>query len=600
MTSLERAEWRLNGATIERFTETGWIVAPAIEIAEALNEPDAPIRVETGLQFSVGALPALIRISGALPDDVIATAVTRRGRNLVALDHSVTDSLIHDGKWTPIDAASLSKCRQVLAEVKTPGQDRLTLGQYLRLMADPEASVLIADETTEISPNRATGVYRAAIELPILKAELFPYQRDGLAFLIAMATRDVGVLLADQMGLGKTIQAIGLLADQHPRGQSLVVAPASLLVNWRRELEAFSTGLSVLVHAGNWRTGIAGGLKGFDVVITSYDTLMNDFSFLGDVEWNVVALDEAQTVRNPETRRAKTVKALRRRVGVAITGTPVENRLMDLWSIAEFVVPSLLGSREMFEVLFPDETDRAIALGRVIAPITLRRKVADVADDLPDLLNQEIALALPPSIAARYNAVERDAMSAFAATTDLSVICSHADDVDWDQTAREMPKVDVTLQLIDEIVESNEKCLVFASFSKTLDRLFDLVEVLHPDLFLAVVDGRVPTLARQEIIDAFGAFPGSGVLFMNPKAAGVGLNITAANHVIHFNPEWNPATTSQATARAHRRRQERTVTAHHLYYLATVEEDAMVRAEWKRELAAGVDEGTEISDSSLT
>jgi SNF2 family DNA or RNA helicase len=296
-------------------------------------------------------------------------------------------------------------------------------------------------------------------------------------------------------------------------------------------------------------------------------------------------------IRNPETGRAKSVKALTRRVSLALTGTPVENRLLDLWSIAEFVVPALLGTREAFEEAFPDELERAESLGQIVAPVTLRRLVADVATDLPELIHIETAFELPPDTARRYTQTAAASAGPLAAITALRVLCAHADGHGWDPGENSAPKIDHTLRIIAEAFSSGEKVLVFASFQQGLDRMFETVKTGHPDAFLAVLDGRVPVSDRQTIIDLFTAFPGLGALFINPQAAGVGLNITAANHVIHFNPEWNPALTSQATARAHRRNQTLPVTVHHLFYENTVEEDALLRSDWKRALAQRVDDG---------
>jgi SNF2 family DNA or RNA helicase len=399
------------------------------------------------------------------------------------------------------------------------------------------------------------------------------------------------VLLADQMGLGKTAQAIALLLDQHVHGPSLIVCPASLLRNWAREFGHVAPALTVITHAGPLRTGVASGFAGHDVVITSYETLVSDLSFLIDIPWNVLALDEAQMIRNPETGRAQSVKALNRRVSLALTGTPVENRLLDLWSIAEFVVPALLGTRETFEEAFPDELERAESLGRIIAPVTLRRLVADVATDLPELVHIETAFELPPDTARRYTQTAAASAGPLAAITALRVLCAHADGRGWDPGENSAPKIDHTIRIIAEAFSSGEKVLVFASFQQALDRMFETVKTGHPDAFLAVLDGRVEVSDRQTIIDLFTEFPGAGALFMNPQAAGVGLNITAANHVIHFNPEWNPALTSQATARAHRRKQTLPVTVHHLFYENTVEEDAFLRSDWKRALAGRVDDG---------
>ena len=518
------------------------------------------------------------------------TVAVRRGPRLVPIEDPHAEGVIDGPRWHPVDAARRDACFDFLTSHGLGVGGPLSLGRYLDLKADPAGAELIVDTTTTGDRHRIEAAETDFVSQG-LAVPLFPYQQMGADFLCALATRDVGALLADQMGLGKTAQAIALLLDQRELGPSLVVAPASLLANWRRELALFAPSLDVMEHAGVLRTGIASGLSGREVVLTSYDTLANDLSFMGDIRWNIVVLDEAQAIRNPDARRAAAVKALDRRVSVAITGTPVENRLMDLWSIAEYVVPALLGSRTGFELVFPDDIERARALGEVVAPVTLRRLVDEVADDLPELLQQEVAFDLTREDAARYTQLAAASSSPLAATTALRVLCAHADEFGWDRTVAPPPKVDHALRLITEAFEENQKLLLFASFQTSLDRLYAASLNRHPEAFLGILDGRVDSGDRQLVIDKFMEFPGPGALFMNPRAAGVGLNITAANHVIHFNPEWNPALTSQATARAYRRKQNLPVTVHHLFYEGTVEEDALQRALWKQELADGVDQG---------
>lgn len=560
------------------------------EITQAAAGPDLSIQQATGLRFARIVLSPTVVLRGVLPDAVCVCVCVQRGGSFIPVPSPDAPGVVHNSRWHPLDSSEVKACFSYLDKHALHQDSAVSLGKYLALKADSIGTALV-DDTRPVDVTTPAAVSRdfSAMGLGI---DLFPYQQVGADFLVAMAERDVGVLLADQMGLGKTAQAIALLLDQHAYGPSLLVCPASLLRNWSRELGHVAPALSVMTHAGPLRAGVAGGLAKQDVVITSYETLVSDLSFLSDVPWNVLALDEAQMIRNPETARAQSVKSLNRRISMAITGTPVENHLLDLWSIAEFVVPALLGTRESFEEAFPEELQRAESLGRIIAPVTLRRLVADVATDLPDLINVETAFELPPPAAVRYTETVSASAGPLAAITALRVLCAHADGQGWDLGEKFAAKIEHTVRVIAEAFSNGEKVLVFASFQETLDRLFETLQSMHPDAFLGVVDGRVPVSDRQTIIDLYSAFPGSGALLMNPQAAGVGLNITAANHVVHFNPEWNPALTSQATARAHRRKQTLPVTVHHLFYADTVEEDALLRSDWKRDLARHVDIGT--------
>ncbi|WP_168223108.1 DEAD/DEAH box helicase [Pseudarthrobacter sp. NIBRBAC000502770] len=584
------AEWKVQDDQIFVNEQANWRPATVQEIAEAAAGPGRDIRQNTGLRFGRIALAPAVFFRGALPDAARVGVGVRRGGTLIPVPGADAQGVIHDSRWHPLDLAAVHACFAFLDKHELCNDSEISLGSYLSVKADAAGAALMFDETVADSRTSLTQVVRDFLTLG-LGIELFPYQQAGAEFLVAMAERGVGALLADQMGLGKTAQAIALLLDQCGRGPSLIVCPASLLRNWSREIGHVAPSLSVVTHAGTLRTGVASGLARHDVVITSYETLVSDLSFLSDISWNILALDEAQMIRNPETGRARSVKSLKRRVSLALTGTPVENRLLDLWSIAEFVVPALLGTREAFEEAFPDELERAECLGQIISPVTLRRLVADVATDLPDLLQVETAFELPEDVAGRYAQTAASSAGPLAAITALRVLCAHAEGDEWGTGESAAPKVDHTMRIVAEAFSSGEKVLVFASFQQALDRMFEAVGTRQPDAFLAVIDGRVPVPDRQTIIDLFTAFPGPGALFMNPQAAGVGLNITAANHVIHFNPEWNPALTSQATARAHRRRQTLPVTVHHLFYENTVEEDALLRSDWKRALARHVDEG---------
>lgn len=568
-----------------------WREATAQEVVETASQAGSALRRATGLRFGRIALTPSVVLQGALPDAVRLSVGVRRGTAFIPVPGAGSHGVIHDSRWHPLDGEAVRACFEFLSKHSVAQNSGLSLGTYLEMKADPAGIGLLVDETTRAEGSMLDRTPRDFLDLG-LGIELFPYQQVGADFLVSMAERDVGVLLADQMGLGKTAQAIALLLDQCAHGPSLVVCPASLIRNWSREIEHVAPVLTVMTHAGPLRTGVVSGLTGHDVVITSYETLVSDLSFFADVPWNVLLLDEAQSVRNPETARSRGVKALNRRVSVALTGTPVENRLLDLWSIAEFVVPALLGTRESFEESFPDEFERAESLGRIVSPVTLRRLVAEVAEDLPELIQRETAFELPLVATLRYAEVAEASASPLAATTALRVLCAHADGHGWESGPESAPKIEHTMRIMTEAFGNGEKVLVFASFQEALDRLFEQVKAGNPEAFLAVLDGRVPVAERQTIIDLFTTFPGSGALFLNPQAAGVGLNITAANHVIHFNPEWNPALTSQATARAHRRKQALPVTAHHLFYEGTVEEDALLRSEWKRALAVRVDEGT--------
>lgn len=428
-----------------------------------------------------------------------------------------------------------------------------------------------------------------------VNATLYSYQLAGWRWLKFLLAEGIGGLLADEMGLGKTLQVIAALSDSGggPLRPALIVAPGSLLENWRREIARFAPHLRVLKHHGPLRTGRPVELQGYDVVITSYDNAVGDNSLLNMIHWKVVILDEAQFIRNPTAQRSKAVKRLHREAGLAMTGTPVENRLLDLWSIMDFVLPGHLGDAKAFEALFPDDVDGAARLEPLVSPLMLRRRVAEVAKDLPPRIDIPQVLELDEDEAAAYDA-ERERISAeygAAATlvtlTSLRRFCAHPSLMSGaSATANPMSfskfrRLDET---VEEIFAQGEKVIIFTSFTVMADMIARHIETRF-GTFTGIIDGRLAIDDRQPLIDRFSAVRGRAALVLNPKAGGAGLNITAANHVIHYNPEWNPALEDQASARAHRRGQELPVTVHRLLVADTVEDVVAERLARKRALS---------------
>ena len=428
-----------------------------------------------------------------------------------------------------------------------------------------------------------------------VKATLYPYQLSGWRWLKFLLAEGLGGLLADEMGLGKTLQIISALSD--PGGASLspslIIAPGSLLENWRREIAKFAPHLRAEKHHGPLRTGRPADLLQHDVVITSYDNAVGDNSLLKMINWKAIILDEAQFIRNPDAQRTKAVKRLPREAGLAVTGTPVENRLLDLWSIMDFVLPGHLGDAKSFETHFPDDTDGAALLEPLVSPLMLRRRVAEVAQDLPPRIDIPQVLELDEHEAAAYDAererihTEYGAAATLVALTSLRRFCAHPSLMTGSAgqaDAMSFSKFRRLDEIIAEIFIKGEKVIIFTSFTAMADMIARHVEKRF-GAFAGVIDGRLAIDDRQPLIDRFSAVKGGGALILNPKAGGAGLNITAANHVIHYNPEWNPALEDQASARAYRRGQTLPVTVHRLLVADTVEDVVDERLARKRELS---------------
>jgi SNF2 family DNA or RNA helicase len=534
-----------------------------------------------------------IRLSGAHLADV-----------QVSLD---VDQILINHEWFPLSTDLLQELVGLLKAAGIEACGDLSLKQYLALMQQNSRFVTVSDTPAAVIsvPRR----YVPAPQLPVgLEATLYPYQQTGVDWLNRIADEGLGCILGDEMGLGKTIQVIGLLLREARlrKMPSLVIAPATLLENWRREIVRFAPTLSVSIHRGHARSGFPKTISAFDVVVTSYETAMRDISILEMIAWNVVVLDEAQSIKTPDAQRTVTIKTLPRRISVAVSGTPVENRLRDLWSLMDFVAPGFLGTLREFETRYSDNVSDAAALEPLVTPLILRRRVADVARDLPpriDIpqpveLSEESALhyeALRTQIAAEYGAA-----ATLVALTKLRMYCTHPFLIDGRgaDPLSGSTKYARLLEILDEIFANGEKVLIFTSYTEMADILLADIGNRYA-VPCSVIDGRTPVPDRQPAVDRFGQVMTAAALILNPRAAGTGLNITAANHVIHYNLEWNPAIEDQATARAYRRGQVRPVTVHRLFHPGTVEEIIDQRTQRKRAVAAEAVIGTEGQQEDL-
>lgn len=463
------------------------------------------------------------------------------------------------------------------------------------------------DMDAMISANEEAEKETGECEIPNLRGTLYNYQARGVAWMSRTLSHTGGLILADEMGLGKTIQIISLFLLDPPASQApaLIICPTTLIENWVRELGAFAPSLSVLVHRGSSRAGLYRDLQKAQVVITTYDTLVNDSVMFCAIEWSFLVCDEAQAVKNPASRRRAVVARVPRRRAIPVTGTPVENSLLDLWSLMDLAIPGLLGSQSEFQTHWTDDIASARSLAAVTDPFVLKRQVADVAKDLPERIDVDVPLELGATLAREYERVRNDTIAkypqagALVATGQLQLFCAHP----WLRTADTSaegweedievetlphiplvtPKVERTLELLNEAFVRGKKVLIFASFNQCASLIQHAASGL-PSAFWGMINGSTPQAERQPVIDRFSSHDGPAALILNPRAAGAGLNITAATVVIHFTQVWNPALEKQASARAHRRGQTSPVTIYRLFYVGTVEEVMLDRTHWKSEL----------------
>jgi SNF2 family DNA or RNA helicase len=360
----------------------------------------------------------------------------------------------------------------------------LTFPEVLELRRKADSGLPVEFEKGIWEPaNRQAAQLKGDIVVPALNADLYSYQAKGIAWMHAAIEKTGGVILADEMGLGKTIQVIGLLLINvpGPAAPALVICPTTLIANWVREVTKFAPSLSISIHRGPDRARLPRHLLGSQIVVTTYETLVNDLVLFKAVPWSWMICDEAQAIKNPASNRRRAVAQIPRQRAIPVTGTPVENHLLDLWSLVDIAVPGLLGSEAQFATAFPDTSESAELLGDVTSAIVLRRRVSDVAQDLPERIDVEVPLELGQSLAQEYEAVRQEVLDqypvagAMVATGQLQLFCAHPDLTSEsgveggrkspDQLVRSTPKLERALQLLDEAFRNGRKALVFANFN---------------------------------------------------------------------------------------------------------------------------------------
>jgi hypothetical protein len=620
------AAWHFLSEGAPALTEAGFgVIVPAELTAAGQRRLRLRMRVTGGTKVAgavSGAaglgLDELLRFEweAALGDQSLTA------RELARLAKHKAPLVRHRGQWVAIDPRGLAEINRRLSEKSG------TIGAREAIVAALAGQVRRGDTTVAVTVDGAFGQLIARLRDSAGQAApppegfvgtLRPYQARGLSWLQTMATLRLGACLADDMGLGKTIQLLAFLLHQKNRGRAedkkpaLLVAPTSVLGNWEREAARFAPALSVVRHYGAERARGAEDItrEAGTMVITSYGLLRRDIEILSAIPWSTVVLDEAQNIKNAASATAKAARALSARHRFALTGTPVENRLAELWSIFEFANPGLLGPLEQFrrEFAVPIERygndDAAARLRQVASPFLLRRLKSDPAiiQDLPPKNEMKVVCTLTREQATLYQAVVDEEMRriesaegierrgrVLALLMFLKQICNHPAQYlgEPGPLARRSGKLDRTVEMLEEAIAEGDKALVFTQFREMGDRLVDhLAQRLGVDVVF--LHGGTARKARDEMVRRFQEEPhGPRVFVLSVKAGGTGLNLTAANHVFHFDRWWNPAVEDQATDRAYRIGQKRSVQVHKLVCAGTVEEKVDRMLEHKRDLAAKV------------
>ena len=617
-----RGAQQLRAAGIEVLLPRAWTrLDPSVALK--VSSPSAAAAVTSG---SVG-MDQLVDYEWRLAlGDVVLTP-----KELAALATSKAELVRLRGQWVRLDGAAVGRAARYVAGHSARGA---TLGQVLSELTSSDVPPVPVEEVEatgwlgDLLAAQPGSTLTTVGSPPGLRALLRPYQQRGLDWLAFMSRLGLGVVLADDMGLGKTVQLLALLLHERRAaaapGPTLLVCPMSVVGNWQREAAQFAPDLRVLVHHGaGRRTGeaLVADAATHDLVLTTYQTLARDKDSLGLVGWDRVALDEAQHVKNAATTQARAVRAMRARHRVALTGTPVENRLEDLRSVLDFANPGMLGSAQSFRARFAVPIEREHDEGAVTRlrtatrPFLLRRLKTDptIITDLPAKNEMTVLANLTAEQAALYKAVVDEMLAKIAEAqeqgqemarralvlttlTRLKQVCNHPAHFLADGSAvlrrgsHRSGKLDLVEDVLTSVLGDGEKALLFTQFRQ----FGDLVGPWFAERFgveVPFLHGGVSKGRRDAMVERFqgtgsaAGDDGPPLMLLSLKAGGTGLNLTAANHVVHLDRWWNPAVENQATDRAFRIGQRKDVAVRKLVCVGTVEERIDNLISSKRELA---------------
>ncbi|MBM4010221.1 MAG: helicase SNF2 [Planctomycetes bacterium] len=599
-------------ASVSQLAAAGW----AVEVAGRRYRPAGSVawNVTSGIDwFELSAeidfggitaeLPALLEALARgdravqLPDGsigILPDTFTQQLEPLAALSQK------HDGKLR------YGRIQMALLDALLASQPQSRVDEAFERLREQ----LAAGEQPEAEPEPAG-----------FQGTLRHYQREGLGWLVFLEKLGLGGCLADDMGLGKTIQVLALLARRRaeaeaagiPHRPALVIVPRSLVFNWIDEARRFTPGLRIANHTGTGRTDVTGTLTDWDIVITTYGTLRRDIVTHRETEFDYVILDEAQSIKNAASQAAKACRLLKARHRLALTGTPVENHIGELWSIFEFLNPGQLGSAGRLRKFLADGRGSTEIVARAVRPYLLRRTKAQVLSDLPEKTEQTLFVELGETQRKAYDelrehyraelggrigrmGIGRSRIAVLEALLRLRQTACHAGLVDHARVDESCAKLDTLLEQLAEVLDEGHKALVFSQFTSFLSILRRRLD--ERGTVYEYLDGR--TTDRQARVARFQEDPDCRLFLVSLKAGGQGLNLTAADYIYILDPWWNPAVEAQAVDRAHRIGQTRRVFAYRLIARDTVEEKILALQDRKRELAESIVRADESVIAGLT
>jgi len=520
--------------------------------------------------------------------------------------------LMPDGSYIDLKDNDLEKIFQIIdvlgiysdfQKIKIPDNKAV----FLEKLLEDESNTLISGSKYVDNVIKKYNKLNKNIKVPEnLNANLRDYQVDGFEFFNTLSNYSFGGILADEMGLGKTVQTLAFLLSQKDK-KSIVITPTSLIYNWENEFEKFTPDIKLGIAYGNkvQREKVLENYKDYDVILTSYGTYKNDMEKYKNITFDYCIIDEAQNIKNPDSIITKSVKEVNANVKFALTGTPVENNLMELWSIFDFVMPGYLYSKKKFETIFVNNEKNHCQLKNLIKPFMLRRTKKEVINELPDKIEHKFYVELDKEHKRAYksfvNLIKRrilenneDNMTVFSYLTKLRQL-SIAPEIIVKNYKGKNSKLEILINIIKE--ESDRKILVFSQFTKVLKIIEKRLG--EENISYSYLDGKTDAKDRIKLVEEFNNSETKKVFLISLKAGGTGLNLTSASMVVHFDPWFNPASEDQASDRAHRIGQKNVVDVIKLISQNTVEEKVIAMQDYKKDLIEDIINSNLENSSSL-
>jgi superfamily II DNA or RNA helicase len=585
------------------------------------KQSEKPIRMAgtitaKSLRVDISSKRNWFGVTGECQLDTTAVPLEKLLENLQGTPNPMFAGFVQvgDGQWARIEAGLREKLELLRDATHVDRKQRaVDATGAMAIQALTQADVEVkANKSWQQCMERFAKANCLDPELPKgLRAELREYQIEGFKWLRRLAEWGVGGVLADDMGLGKTLQTLAVLLDRASEGPSLVIAPTSVGFNWIRETERFAPDLNVMAYRESDRQEILAALKPGDVVVASYALAWRDEAQLSQVEWGTLVMDEAQAVKNARSKTSQAVSNFNSKWSIALTGTPMENHLGELWSLFSVVSPGVLGGWETFRQRFATPIERQsdpearLALSKRLKPFILRRTKEEVLTELPPRTESVLYVDLSPEERSQYELVRRSAIGEIenlallpdikdqrfkilALLTRLRQFACHPGIVNkaWNRSSA---KLDQLCETLGSLKEEGHRALIFSQFTEHLSLIRKSLD--ERGFTYQYLDGSTPAAERQQRVDNFQN--GTDTAFLiSLKAGGTGLNLTAADYVIHMDPWWNPAVEDQATDRAHRFGQDKPVMVYRIVAKGTIEEEILALHEHKRDLVEDILDGT--------